>query len=261
MVRFIVFRDWDIFHYWPFNDVPWNQPNKFGYLTDDNVVIYPYIRWIRKVKLHQIRKPYKIATMPPDLPEGPGLEAFFTRNVLNPELFNHGMHVMKREEPYLNYLDNPIKLPILDPIDEAEFERRWRELISVIRDGDILLCINTESRISRFIAWFDQGVWSHTATYMGDKYVAEAITSGVVMRPLEVYHHYGYRFGVYRPNHTPDSLRQAKEFILSTLGDRYSYKKVFQTGLRKLFGRKPRMPWVTPNEAVVITNFPLLYVV
>lgn len=261
MVRFITFRDRDVLHHWPFNHVPWGECNKVGYLTDDDFVIYPFMRWIKKVKLDEIKQPYQIATMPADLPEGPGLEEFFTKNTLNPELFNHGLHVLKRQEPYLNYLDSPIKLPILDAIDEAEFERRWHQFRSILKDGDILQCINVKSRISRFIAWFDQGVWSHTASYIGDGHLIEAIPQGVVMRSIEVYHHYGFRLGIYRPNHTPESLREWKEFLLSKLGDRYSHKNVFQTGLRKVFGCKPRMPLVTPNEMVIITDFPLVYVV
>jgi hypothetical protein len=261
MVQFVVFRDWDIFHYWPFSKVRWNQPNKSGFVTAEGDVLYPFMWWIRKVRKDMFRKKGKLMTMPSDYVHGPALETFFTRNVLNPDLYQKVLHVFANTPGFADFLKNPIKLPMLDPIDEDEFERRWEMLRTVLKDGDHVFCFDSHSRVSRFIAWFDQGVWSHVAGYIGDGMVCEAITSGVVYRSIDAYHRFGYRIGVYRLQYTPEQLAEWKLSSLSKVGDRYSWRRIVSEGFRKLFRRPPHGNHVTPNEMAVIINAEIVFVV
>ena len=89
MIRFAFFCDWDIFHYWPFSKVPWNQHNKSGYITGDGNLIYPFMWWIRRVPMKgkQLGKRAKVIQMPDDYPDRPAMERFFSENALNPDLF------------------------------------------------------------------------------------------------------------------------------------------------------------------------------
>ena len=52
----------------------------------------------------------------------------------------------------------------------------------LLRVGDSIMLIDTASVVSRLLAYFDHGVWSHEATWIGDGKVHEATTSGVVER-------------------------------------------------------------------------------
>lgn len=266
MVRFITFRDWDVFYKWPFSTVAWKSHNKIGYLTDDDIVIYPFMRGLRRVTLDRIRRPYTLSTMPPDFSLAEQVKAFFTQNVPNRQLFYHGLnalnnYVLKNNSYYDDYLDSPIKLPILEPISNEEHEARWQRFMEKIRAGDIIQSINTESFVSRLIARFDHGTWSHTAGYIGRGLVVEALPGGVVARHIEVYNSPKYRMGIYRPGHDEESLLRFITLQLSTVGDRYSYWGVVKVSIRILLGRKPKMPQLTPNEMVLMTNLPLIYVV
>jgi hypothetical protein len=216
------------------------------------------------VKLETIKGPYTIATLPPEHPDGDNIEIFYTQNVPNRTLFYHGINAFRDKEKYARYFDSPIKLPVLDPISPEEFERRWKQLLSLLRPGDLIQLIDTGSFVSRMIARFDQGSWSHAATYIGNGHVVEAIPiGGVVVRPIGVYQSPRYRVGLYRPrpDYTPEDTAKLIAFCLSTVGGRYSYRQAVALALRKLLGLKLVLPQVSPNDAVVMTNFPLIFVV
>jgi hypothetical protein len=258
---FITFRDWDLFYKWPLYKVRWTDDNKIGYVTKEGVVIYPLRRGLKRMALAEFKRPYKTIALPYDLPDRDNIEVFYTQNVGNRDLFFHGLNALKGDPEYAQYFQNPIKLPILSPITIEEFERRWEQFVSLLRPGDSIQLVDTKSVASRMIARFDHGSWSHTASYVGNGYIVEAITSRVVLRELTAYRSPRYRIGLYRVPHTPESLESFTGLCLSTVGDRYSYKKVFVLAFRKLFGLKLTPPLVSPNDTVLIYNFPLIFVV
>jgi uncharacterized protein YycO len=262
LTTFVTFRDWDIFYKWPWAKVSWTAHNKIGYLTATEVVIYPVRRNIRTVKLERIKRHTKLI-LPPDYPSSANIEIFYTQNVPNLSLFYHGVNSLKGEEKYAHYFDNPIKLPILDPIDHDEWNRRWEKFVSLLLPGDSIQLTDTSSLISRLITKYDQGSWSHSATYIGNGYVSEAIPiAGVVVRPLDVYKSPKYRLGLYRIDHTPESRAKFIGFMLSHVGDRYSYRKVVWLAVRKLLGLKLIPTLVSPNDLVLLMyNVPLIHVV
>jgi hypothetical protein len=262
VTTFITFRDWDIFYKWPWTKVSWNAHNKIGYLTKTGMVIYPVRRGLRTAKLEEIPRPYTTMTMPPDFPNAENIEIFYTQNLPNRSLFYHGVNALKGEPPYEHYFDSPIKLPVLQPISPEEHHKRWEQVVALARPGDSIQLTDTASFVSRIIAKYDQGSWSHTATYIGNGYVTEAIpVYGVVVRPLEVYRSPNYRLGLYRINHTPDSAMKMIGFSLSTVGDRYSYRKAIALALRKLLGLKLTSPWISPNDIILMHDFPLICIV
>jgi hypothetical protein len=226
------------------------------------MVIYPVRRGIRAVKLEEIPRTYTTMTSPADFPISDNIEIFYTQNVPNRNLFYHGVNAIKGEPPYSHYFDNPIKLPILEPISSEEWERRWGKFVSLLLPGDFIQLTDTSSFIGRMIAKYDQGSWSHTATYVGNGYVCEAIpVAGVVVRPLDVYRAPNYRLGIYRMDHTPESLEEFIGFSLSKVGGGYSYRQAISLAFRKLLGLKVIPPVVSPNDMVLMYDFPLIHVV
>lgn len=188
------------------------------------------------------------------------IEAFFALNRENPELFIQGVKALTEN---LRFFDQPIKLPILDPIDTDEYEKRWREFVALLSIGDSIMLIDTASAVSRLIAYFDHGVWSHSATYTGDGNVGEATTSGVVERSIEVYHSPRFRLGLYRPRPepTPEQQAQMVAFIRAQIGKPYNWRGVFRLALCRLLkaGSSIRLP--SPNDHTFLVDVVLIHVV
>lgn len=262
--RFVTFRDWDPLYKWPFNKTAWFAANKVGYVTRTDQVLYPYHYGIRQEPLSDVLKKRRCTLM--EVSRGPpedNLERFFTENYPNPSLFSMGFYLIK---DYPQYFDHPIRLPILDTISEADFYARWDALPSVLEPGDSILSTDTESWISRSIARFDHGPWSHTATYIGRGLVVEATTAGVICREIEAYRHPRFRIGIYRVDATKEQLQEMVRLVCSQIGGRYNYYGVLQLAAWKLRNRMPSIKsdaiLVSPNDfAFFNPNHRLIHIV
>jgi hypothetical protein len=217
-IRMVTFKDGDIFYKWPwYKDVSWTDDNKIGYVTKDDFVIYPFLRWWKKAPLKDL-KPSRTMIMDVDQTLAQNVEAFFTQNVPNKTLFYTGLHAIMHPEYRSTIFDHPIKLPILTPITKEERDTRWEQMTKVIKSGDFVFCMDTGSRLSRFIAKCDYGTWSHTAWYIGGGYLSEAIPKyGVCVRHMELYNTPNYRVGIYRP---PSGGPGSSDRILSSISGR-----------------------------------------
>jgi YD repeat-containing protein len=261
MPTFITFRDCDLFYKWPWVRVGWAAANKVGYLTRAGIVIYPW-RWGLKRKgitaIERHHKVFAISELPP-LREDDNIETFFTQNRANPYLFSVGVHALNGR---LEYFNNPVKLPILDRIPSEEFERRWGRFTALLRPGDAIYTLDTQSAVSRLIAYLDQGTWSHSATYIGNGQIIEAIPPCIVERSIDVYRSPRYRLGLYRFIATPEQTELQLAFARSQIGKPYAYRKVLRLAMRKLLLRPPPAGrQVTPNEFIYTRDIPLIFVV
>jgi hypothetical protein len=123
--------------------------------------------------------------------------------------------------------------------------------------------------ISRLIARFDHGTWSHVGTYTGDGTILEAIKDGVVERDIEVYRNPRYRLGLYRhKSMDPKSAVNLVGFMRSQLGKRYNFRAAVRLALLKVFGlqpgkglRPPRLDELTPNDLARSERVALICVV
>jgi hypothetical protein len=163
---------------------------------------------------------------------------FFTENVLSIELFEAGMIALTKG--LFSYFDNPIRIPKLEDITGEGFEERWKALLSIVQVGDIIFTIDTQNIISKLIARFDHGTWSHVGAYSGGGKITEAVPIGVVERSIEAYHNPRYRLGVYRRT----DLDQAKQLkfisaMQSRIGARYDFRGVIRLAIYKLLGSRP----------------------
>lgn len=261
-IRLVTFKDWDIFYKWPwYKSVKWTDDNKIGYVTDDEKVIYPFLRGWKSVSLKDLRVS-RTMTVDVDPSLAKNVQKFFTDNVPNRELFYAGLNAILHPEDQSKIFENPIKLPVLTAISGAERDARWSQMTKIIKTGDYVFCIDTSSMISRSIAKFDHGSWSHTAWYVGGGYVFEAIPKyGVCARHMELYNRQNYRVGIYRPQLTDAQVKDIFEFNARELGASYAYAAVIALGIRKLLGLRSKFPKVTPNEFAIHLNCPIVHIV
>ena len=241
--------------------------NKVGYVTRRHTVIHPRLnRGLTETPIPRIRRyPHAYFCRPGcTQAEVESVERFFTENTPSIELFNSGLWaILSRDD--LSYFDNPIKTPMLDSITREEFERRWTEFRSIIIEGDIIMAIHTTNLISRLIARFDHGTWSHVGLYSGDGTILEAIPAGVVERDIEVYHDHAYRLGAYRAIGLPIESRDATvSWMRSKPGARYNIRGVMRLAVLKSLGIQPRNGGtgnVSPNDIARSGRARLIYVV
>jgi hypothetical protein len=132
---------------------------------------------------------------------------------------------------------------------------------SVLQRGDGIFVIDAESLASRIIAYLDQGTWSHVGTYGGNGQIVESITSGVVERSMEAYHHCRYRLGAYRlPGVTAEQIDTLISFARTQLGGGYNYRGAITLGLRLALGIWPTAgaAHTTPNMVLGMAGYELL---
>jgi len=163
---------------------------------------------------------------------------FFADNVPSIELFEAGMIALTKGLFW--YFDNPIRIPKLEVITKERFEERWKTLRSTLQLGDVIFTIDTRNIISRLIARFDHGTWSHVGAYSGGGKITEAIPMGLVERSIEAYHNPRYRLGVYRRTDM-DEAQQLKfiSAMKSHKGARYDFCGAIRLAIYKLLGNRP----------------------
>jgi hypothetical protein len=170
------------------------------------------------------------------------LQTYFHENHPSPELVQGILRA--HVENCSSYLDQPLKLPKHDDIDTHEHSRRCKDLARFAKPYDLLLTFDPSSHMSRLISWVDSGPWSHSAVLLKSGKVFEAVTSGVRVIDLEHYLRQPYRLGLYRLDPPPPDPEEMEAFALSTIGDRYAYRKAFVAGTKRFFRfrRRPNLP-------------------
>jgi hypothetical protein len=253
-----------LFKGWP---DPWHPTdslgfNKTGYVTDAGVVIYPRRGRIARTTIDAVTRRHNYLIDLSKRPRAAQIETFFTNNLINNTLYVAAMQEIG--DPDSPFWNNPVKIPILEPISVEEHEARWIESIGALQKGDLLFTVDTRNIISRMITYFDQGAWSHTATYVGNGRIVEASSSEVVERSIEAYLDPHYRSGVYRlPAATPEQIDAYIAVLRSTVGDRYSYLKVLLVALRLALGIWPSgaARHTTPNMLITRARLDLVKIV
>jgi hypothetical protein len=266
-VRLISFRDFD--RVWYRVDI--TGFNKVGYITRSSTVIHP--RWNRGLTesplSRVLRYPHALSErLARTQTEADNIEAFFTQNVPSVELFNSGLQALVSASD-LSFFESPIRIPVLDDISPLEFERRWEVFSLTLRRADIIFVLDTKSLISRLIARFDHGTWSHVGVYTGERTIVEAITAGVVERNIEVYHDPRYRLGIYRHKTIgPKAATSLVDVLRSQLGKRYDFLSAIRLAIFKVLGlqpgagsRPPTLDELTPNDAARAERAALIWVV
>ncbi len=261
MMRLCTFRDRDI----------WFKPdstghNKVGYMTADDLVIYPVRSHFVFEDAHRLvkrvrRRELKVLQLRWPVDKEKQVDRFFTENVPNLNLLTRGIKEVGTGN--VEYFENPLKLPRLNPITPDEHETRWVGLLADIRPGDLVQVFDQGNRLSRLISQFDVGTWSHTAMYCGNGIIQEVITSGFAERPLTVYKSQNYRLGVYRhPNMTKEKAAMAYIFGRSQSRAKYNWAGAVRIGLKRLLGvTNQRNSDVSPNDLIWGSDLELVHLV
>jgi hypothetical protein len=235
-VRLVIFRDFDRVWY-RLDDTGFN---KIGYVTKSGTVVHP--RWKRGLTesslVSILRRPHKKCSVIGTEGRAKNIEMFFTENVPSIELFEAGIIALTKGLFW--YFDNPIRIPKLEAITERQFEERWKTLRTILQMGDVIFTINTRSTISRLIARFDHGTWSHVGAYSGEGKITEATPPKLVERSIEAYHDPRYRLGAYR-RFDMDEAQQLKFIsgMKSAIGAHYDYRGAIRLAIYKLLGNRP----------------------
>lgn len=237
-----------------------NGFNKVGYITSDGNVIFTIRNKVVRRNLAEILKlPHSAAQFSDPSKDQvdfdrANLDRFFMDNFQTPDLFNTGLTAIKIQD--VAYFDRPIKLPRLEAIDDNLRTRRWNELKRAIQKGDLLFTFDSKSLSSKLISWVDNGPWSHCATCSGDGTVIEAITSGMVERPIDSYAPSRYRLGLYRLRRGTFDADKMIAFSRAQLGKPYNYRGALRAGFEKLTNRRRTVP--TPNDLASNPDFNLV---
>jgi hypothetical protein len=258
--RMVTFRDSD-----PWYKADETGMNKVGYITCRQTVIHPLRRRVVETPIRKVLKKRRCTLFTIDSAYSKylaNIETFFTQNRPSVGLFFMGQDAIVRGE--FSFFDDPVRLPILRPILPSEREVRWEQFVSQLRPADIVAVFDTQSLMSKLITHLDQGTWSHTALYVGGGKVTEAITAGVVERPIEVYRSSRYRLGIYRASLTELQAELLVAASRTIVGRHYSFYKATRLGIMMALGtrrNRTRSKNVSPNDiARSGTHKPIFFV-
>jgi hypothetical protein len=246
---------------------PWHTTdetgfNKTGFVTERGIVFHPRRSRIAKTPIEAItRKPHRFIEIQ-NHSRAQQIETFFSENLINTRLYVQAIREIANANS--SFWDNPVKAPILRAITPAEYEVRWSRMLGSLQSGDMIFTLDAKSFGSRLIAYLDQSTWSHVGTYTGNGRIVEAITSGVVERSIEAYHHPRFRLGVYRPKGASASqIETMIALVRSNAGARYSYRKALFLGIKLALGIWPPAgaKHTTPGMMIATGAYDLMEIV
>ena len=227
--------------------------NQIGILLTNKKVLFVRNNRVIELSLTQLNSSMVFAIPFKSEEFARNVSKYFEANKGTRHLFKAGLIALKAENEA--FFSSPIIMPQLKRYDSDEtYEEAWNNLLPQIEKADMVCTFNEKSLMSRFIASLDKGTWSHSAMYMGNGQISEAITQGIVMRDISVYKSKHVHIGIYRLfDMTPQRAEKAIQRGLSLIGGDYSYRKAIRVGLRTIFRLKldPSKPGdLTPNGTV-----------
>lgn len=222
--------------------------NQVGIVIDENKMLIKRKKSIVEVKsIDSPNGQYSLRT-PNSAKAAKLIVTYFKDNVMNVPLFDRGMASLV-DSKRAHLFDSPLLMPKFMDRSVNDYEEKWRAIESKAQAGDLIFTYDSHSLISKLIAGFDKGAWSHVATYMGDGMLCEAITSGVTKRNINHYKQPNIMVGLYRfPNITEDQAKNIKAFHEKQIGKPYNYLGVIKLALKMVLGLKSKIP--TPNGII-----------
>jgi len=223
--------------------------NAIGILLDNNKILFSRKRrTIEEGISKDIYPAYLYSLKSNELREK--IYKYFQSNKDNFQLFKLGLNSLNDE--HMEVFNNPELMPKLHKWKSYnEYEIAWNRIISQMQKGDSIFTFNENSYISRFIAWFDNGSWSHVAIYVGNSEIAEAIAEGFVKRSITVYNQNQIHIGLYRLHRSDPAFVDGfvdSALSLAEIGSKYNYYGVLKLGLQKMFRLKQNAP--SPSDIV-----------
>jgi len=204
--------------------------NKFGFKTVES---FPFGQVFKEEQNLVIRKsPFGAANML--------IVEFFLNAQNNPNIFEAGMKALQASNLPLLIAGQLFPDP---PVyrNDAEYLSAWEGLVARLLPFDVILTRDNESKLSRFIARFTHGPWSHTAIHVANGEIWESVTSGVRRVSIDVYKGRRYRVGVYRHVSAMENAVTAERAIEIASShpfrpNSYNYAQAIRYGIKSFVG-------------------------
>lgn len=231
--------------------------NQMGILIENNKILFCRNRKVIEIDANKIKTTRMFLYPIADKQMSLKMSKYFKINRKDHRQFNAGLLAIMYGR--IKLFDYPVIFPELTKWNsEDEYERSWSNLIAQLQPADCVCTFNEKSMISRFISFIDKGHWSHTAIYIGDGEICEAISCGVVKRKIDVYKNKHIHIGIYRSLDLSDEQKKdIIDWFLSSIGVKYDYMGVILLGLKKIFGIHSNKP--SPNDFICLYGFYLVY--
>jgi hypothetical protein len=163
--------------------------NQTGVLIENNKILFcrkKYGQKVIEIDANKIKATKMFIYPLPDKELSLKITNYFKINRKDHRRVKAGIRAMVDQR--INFFDYPVIFPKLTKWhSEDEYERSWGNLVAQLQPADIVCIFNEKSMISRFISFIDKGPWSHTAIYIGNGEISEAIFCGLVKRKIDVY--------------------------------------------------------------------------
>jgi hypothetical protein len=181
------------------------------------------------------------------------IAVYFRTHRKNPSYFQAGLNawINGNMQPFVECRLFPQR-PFY--IDDDAYNESWTIFAQSLKPGDAIYTVDTESYLSRLIAWATHGTWSHVAWYVGDGMISESTTSGIRTVPIEYYRHRRYWLGAYRHIELMEaavSSEHCQSLVTSDTRfrrDRYNYPAAMYYGFRSFIGDHSHN--LVPNSAM-----------
>jgi hypothetical protein len=134
---------------------------------------------------------------------------------------------------------------------DEEYEQAWQHLIGSLQPRDAIFTFDRRSLLSKAIAKFTHGPFSHCAVYAGEGIIHEIVTSGTRMISIDVYKGRHYRVAVYRHyGKPPDTVEEMLEGMRREDGRTgYSYFGALLAGIKAFRGK--HVEAMAPNSLIL----------
>ncbi len=227
--------------------------NQIGVVLGGNTILFVRKRKIIEKDINDLNILKATGFHYKDQAFGSKVHRYFEVNKTNHHLFTLGLTMLKSEGR--RFFDFPTIMPnLITWTSSAAYDAAWNALVQKLLLADLICTFNEKSLLSRLIASLDGGSWSHSAVYVGDGQICEAMSEGLLRRPIEVHRNKHTHFGIYRvfditPQQQAAMVTEAKRH----LGKGYNYIGAIRVGLKLLFRVKldPKKPGhKTPNDLI-----------
>lgn len=225
--------------------------NQWAFVVDSRKALFLRGR-VRSISIKKLKRT-KGAVFIRRVPQGiaPAVAAMLLKYRWRPAFFSFAEQQLQMNN-YAPFLWGSFFPPDPTYASDEEYEETWNDFVSTLEPHDCLLTFDRRSKLSKFIAVFTHGPFSHLAHYIGDGQIWESVTSGTRIAPLETYKGRHYRVAAYR-NYGIQfvSKEQAMAYYKRSDGKSgYNYIGAARAGIRTFFGDRHYSP-ATPNGIIL----------
>jgi len=132
----------------------------------------------------------------------------------------------------------------------TEYAAAWEQMVASLSPMDCLFTAMPGDPLSRFIAWYTHGPFSHVAIYDGDGFISETVTAGTRYVPITTFRNRGMWVAAYRNVHNKGGVtaEQAKAILNKPFRPGYNYLGAAWAGTKAFFGNHTGA--MTPNSMI-----------